>query len=305
VQILLHALDPRTEPTSNTINAGPGGEFTLRGVAPGEYAIYAQTLPSSRAETAPASPAGAALPRARISAFERLHGRTVINVDGPNPPPVVVALRPGRSISGRVVQDFLRPPAAGAGRPATTISITSSPLPAGLPAFNTSPQVQVGADGTFTLPGIRPGRYFLRASGPGVVRSVMWNGVDTLDFPLEVTADADVVDVEITLTDRVSEVSGAITDANGKLPHDATIVAASTDPRHWTLGTRRVVTAQPGPDGRYTIRGLPPGDYRVAAVTDFDLEQRLNPAFLQQIGASGAAVTVVLGGRTTADVRLK
>lgn len=305
VQVLLHTLDPGEEPTTNTLTVGPTGEFTLRGVSPGQYAIYAQTLPSQRTEVAVNAPAQVAGPRARVAAFDRLHGRTVITVDGPNPPPVSVALRPGRSISGRVVHDFLRPPAGAAARTATTISITPAPVPAGLPAFNTSPQVQVDADGKFTLPGIRPGRYFLRASGPGTVRSVTWNGLDTLDFPLEVTADLDVIDVEITLTDRISEVTGAVTDSAGKPLYEATVVAAATDNRYWTLGTRRVVTAQPGPDGRYTIRGLPPGDYRVAVVTDYEIEQRLNPAFLQQVMAGGSAVTVSLGGRHTQDLRLK
>jgi hypothetical protein len=305
VQVLLHTLDPGEEPTTETVRVGPTGEFTIAGVAPGQYAVYAQTLPDPRAEgpVATSGPQIVNVPRARVASFDRLHGRSVITVDSPNPPPVTVTLRPGRSISGRVVRDFATPPTGPAARAVTTISITPSPVPAGLPAFNTSPQVQADADGRFTLPGIRPGRYFLRASGPGTVRSVMWNGVDTLDAPLEVTADTDVVDVEITLGDRTSIVTGAVTDATGKPLYEATIVAASTDSRFWTLGTRRVVTAQPGPDSRYTIGNLPPGDYYVAVVTDFEIEQRLDPAFLRQLASIGSRVTVTLGGRHTQDLK--
>jgi uncharacterized protein (DUF2141 family) len=307
VQVLLHTVEPGEEPTSLTAAVDPNGEFTLPSVAPGQYTVYAQTLPGSPSDRTVVTNGAVqtAIPAARVAAFDRLHGRTTITVDGPNTAPVVVALRPGRSISGRVVRDLANPPTGAAARAVTRISITPSPVPAGLPAFNTSPQVDVDADGLFVLPGIRPGRYFLRASGPGTVRSVMWNGVETLDFPLEVTAESDIVEVVMTLTDKLSDLSGAVTDTAGRPVYEATVIAVATDSRYWTLGTRRVVTSQPAADGRYTFRGLPPGEYRLAVVTDFELENRLDPVYLRQLFAISTTVTVGEGGTVRQDLKLR
>src|SRR6185436_10719551 len=110
------------------------------------------------------------------------------------------------------------------------------------------------------------------------------------DFPLEVTADADVSGVVITLTDRVSELSGTVTDAAGKPGFGSTVIAVSTDRRHWVTGSRRVATSGLTADGRYTFRGLPPGEYRVAAVVDFDSGSQFDVNVLQQI--AGASTTV-------------
>jgi hypothetical protein len=295
VQVLLHNTDPAEEPTSQTITVEPDGQFVLKGVPPGHYTVYAQTLPAGEAV-----PSGN-VQAVRTSSFERLHGSAPVIVTGPDTPPVVVTLRPGRAISGRLVLDLTQPPAS---RAATTISITPAPQPAGLPAFNTSPQIQVDADGNFTLPGIRPGRYFLRASGPGLVRSVMLNGVDTLDFPLEVSADEDVSGVVITLTDKQSELSGVVTDAAGKPNYECTVIVLSIDSRLWNPGSRRVMTTQPGADGRYSFRGLPAGDYRVAVVSEFDPASRFDSSYLLQLTGASVPVTITEGGTRTLVLRL-
>jgi hypothetical protein len=298
VQVLLHNTDPAEEPTSLTARAGPDGSFALGPVPPGQYTVFAQTLPSET-DGRPV-----VVPLVRSASFDRRHGRTSLTVEGGDPDPIAIVLRPGRSISGRVVLDL--PPAARATgqRAPITISIVPAPQPAGWPAFNTSPQAQVDSDGMFTLPGIRPGRYFLRAAGPGLVKSVMWNGTDTLDVPLEVTADDDVGDVVITLTDRSSSLAGLVSDRAGDPVYDCTVIVVSTDARFWFPGSRRVAITEPSPDGRYAFSGLPAGEYRVAAVAGFDPARRFDPLFLQQLAATSVTITITDNGRHTQALRL-
>lgn len=302
VQVLLHNTDPAEEPTSTTMMANADGSFELDRIAPGQYIVYAQTLPSADERNVMFD--GPPVLGVRLASFARLHGRTAVAVEGPDAPPIAIALMPGRSISGRVVLDFARRPAPGRGN-GTTISIVPAPQPAGLPAFNTSPQAQVDADGHFMLPGIRPGRYFLRASGPGVVTSVELNGLDTLDFPLEVTTDADIAGVVITLTDRVTEISGSVVDASGGAAYDATVLAIATDSRYWFPGSRRVATTRPGPGGHYALVGLPPGDYRLVAIADYDPATQFDGAFLQRVSAGGINISVTAGGRQSQNLRVR
>ena len=308
VQVLLHNPDGNEPLTALTAMVGASGDFALRNIAPGQYHVYAQTLPQTQAMQPQTTVVnGRAMitvaPSVRTTSFDRLHGRTEVIVDGKDTPPISIVLRPGRSISGRVALDFAQPPTGAAARTPTTISIQPAPQAGGYPAFNTSPTVQVDPDGTFTLPGIRPGRYFLRASGPGTVRSVMWSGLDTLDFPLEVDTEHDVANVVITLTDKLSELSGTVTDSVGKAGYDFTVIAMPVDNRLWIPGSRRVRAARANAEGQYTFRGLPPGEYRLAPMIDFDPATQYDFPQLQQLSRSGVPVTIVGAGKTVQNLR--
>jgi len=305
VQVLLHNPDGSEPPTSLTTMVGPSGEFTLNNVAPGQYMVYAQTLPTAVPQApGPANgPVITSVAEVRTAAFNRLHGRTAVTVDGADTPPISITLLPGRAIAGRVTFDFAQPPSASAARTVTMISIQPAPQAGGWPTFNTSPTVRVDADGNFVLSGIRPGRFFLRASGPGAVRSVMWNGLDTLDFPLEVGTDQDVSNVVITLTDKLSELSGGVTDSAGRPGYDFTVIAMPVESRFWIPGSRRVATARTDAAGRYIFRGLPAGDYRLATLVDFDPATQYDFAQLQQLAGSGVSITIVGTGKHVMNLK--
>ncbi len=303
VQVLLQNTDASAEPTTMTTNASATGEFVLPGVQPGSYMVYAQTLPGQPQPVMVngqriVTPSGGDV---RTTNFARLHGRTPVIVEGERPSAIVITLMPGRPIAGHVTYDLRQPPTRGT---STTISIAPIPQNPQLPAFNTSPQTDVDSDGNFTLPGIRPGRYILRASGPGLLKSVMWSGQDTLDVGLEVTADTDVSGVELTMTDRPSTLSGTITTADGKPATDTTIVVAPTNSGLWRNGSRRIATTRPTTDGRYVIRGLPAGEYYLAAVTDVEAGEQFDPEFLRALVGAAVTVTMTDGGTTTQGLRV-
>ena len=62
---------------------------------------------------------------------------------------------------------------------------------------------------------------------------------------------------------------------------------------------------QPSPDGRYTIRGLPPGDYLIAAVDAVEAGQQFDPGFLAQIEADAVSAKVTAGTSTTVELRIR
>jgi hypothetical protein len=79
----------------------------------------------------------------------------------------------------------------------------------------------------------------------------------------------------------------------------------STTPSHWRPQARRVhAPTRPGSDGRYRITGLPPGEYYLAAISDFDPNEYATPAFLEQVVPGAIKITIGEGEKKTQDVRL-
>jgi protocatechuate 3,4-dioxygenase beta subunit len=302
VQVALLSEDPVTGGNTMSTRINADGRFTFRGVAPGRYTVLAQTVAAPRPpmQFAPGMPPPTPAPPPVLADTERLWGKTEISVDGPSPQSVSLALQPGKSISGIVQFEMERPPDLTRARTMVTLGVAPAPQTM---SVGPAPTAAIGPDGRFTLNGIMPGRYILRASG-GLMKSSIVNGQDTLDFPLEFTGERDLGGAVITVTDRASELSGVITDGAGKPAVDFTIVVAPSDPRFWVPGGRRILITRPDTGGRYTFRSLPPGDYMVAAVTDMEQGGQFDPEFLKAIAGASVRVIVHESAKVSQDLRV-
>ena len=69
------------------------------------------------------------------------------------------------------------------------------------------------------------------------------------------------------------------------------------------MASRRVQTAAPGRDGRYTFRGLPAGDYIVAAA-DWAVADFSDGTVLTKITPAGARITLGDGESRTQELRV-
>jgi hypothetical protein len=56
---------------------------------------------------------------------------------------------------------------------------------------------------------------------------------------------------------------------------------------------------------RYILRGLPPGEYRIAVVDSIEAGQQFDPGFLAQIEADALPVRVTAGDSTKAELRIR
>jgi hypothetical protein len=298
VQVSLLSDDPTLQGFSGS-GVGPDGTFVLRDVAPGTYTVLAQTMPAPmQMPFRVGGPGSAPAPRPELTEEQKLWGRAVILVAGEPSLPVELVMQPGKSISGVVQFETANPPDLTRQR----LNVTLSPAPGQtVPMFGPPASATVGPDGRFTITGVTPGRYVLR--GPGNLKSAVVLGRDSLDFPFEVTGDRDITDAVLTVTDKVTGLSGSVMDPTGKPLYDATVIAAAADPQYWTPGSRRIVTSRPGPEGRYTFRNLPPGDYYLAVVTDLDPGGQFDPELLKTL-ASGVRVTLTEGGKLSQDLRV-
>lgn len=300
------------------------GSFSFPNQSPGQYRLVAKGAGGSGAGGGGAGGGGAA----QAETFVRMVGRggdiVTPQVDfGPQARPgapsmwatadvsvagvditgIGLTLQPGASMPGKIVFK-----GAGAA-PADLTKIRVSMLAASASEFGlTTMNVAANADGTFKVEGLGPGKYRVTSNGaaaPWFLKSALVDGVDVLDDSLEVKAGADVSEMTLVFADRPTEVSGKLIDATGAPASGYSMIAFSTNKATWTIqGARRTKSARPATDGKYVISGLPPGEYFLAAVTDFDQTDLTDAAFLEEIAAGALKITIGEGEKKIQDLRL-
>jgi len=306
------------------------GTFVMTGVQPGAYVLNVRAAPpapaGARAGAASASPEAAMMAglmaglagggMGAAGGTMSLWAREPVQVDGLPVGPLGLQLREGLSVSGTVVFEGDQAPAAESVR----VTLSEPQANTGMPdiaMLRMNPSVgQTTAEGAFTVNGVVPGRYQLTVMMPGLrltptepgegwmIKSLRLGDRDLADDGVDLNDGASLSGLVLTLTNRPSELSGRVLDAQSQPFSAFPLVVFSADRAHWGVGSRRVQTVQPATDGSYVIAGLPAGAYYLAAVTNVDTRELASAVFLESLIASSLSVTLSDGERKTQDVRL-
>jgi hypothetical protein len=324
----VHLMPAETEsPTDIEVAATAtdrAGNFTMLGVAPGNYLLKVSQIPrpasapttatiiqmntggggmtmfgSSTSDGTAAAPPPVPTDPTLWAAIPMPVGRT--DVSG-----VAIALRTGVRVSGHVEFEGSKDKPSGDALTRISILMDSadgefrSPGPAVTPG-------RVQASGQFNTPGFPGGRYLLRVGGVAgwSLKSAMYQGRDISDMPIDLDS-ADIAGVVITFTDQPNEISGTVQGAGGGDP-DASVIAFPTDAAAWTgngLTPRRLRLSRAGPTGSYKLTGLPAGTYYLVAVPDEFTSDWQDAKFLASLAAGATQVTLDDGQKKIQDVRL-
>jgi hypothetical protein len=136
------------------------------------------------------------------------------------------------------------------------------------------------------------------------VKSATRAGQDLVDRAFELPTGG-LADIVVTLTNRVSVLSGIARDASGAAAPSATVIAFPADRSLWAsaaMASGRTQAAAPSRTGRYELRGLPPGEYWVAAVEAFDAD--VSDAVFVSLAQSASRVTIGEGTTHSLDLRV-
>jgi hypothetical protein len=134
------------------------------------------------------------------------------------------------------------------------------------------------------------------------MKRVRREGVDVTDTPLDFATDVDGLEIE--LTQRLTTVSGGVADDRGGVVLDATVIAFADDPGKWGPHSRFIESARPDQQGRFTIRGLPPGRYVAVAVEYVEPGDERDPDVLEAWRERGTPFTLSEGETHVLDLRL-
>jgi hypothetical protein len=265
------------------------GAFEFPNVPPGQYIVQAKRGRRNRST-------------------EGEFGALPVSVDGADVTNLVLQMSPGSSISGRftfVTPDRTKTPSPGA--------IELSPIPVD---FDQAPQAafasaEIHDDWRFEMAGVSGPRrlQLVRAPAGWALKEIRVNGIDATDRPLAFgRPNQSLSDVEVVLTDRVSELAGTIADDHGSVVPGARLIVFATDRSRWYQASRFMRVATTGGDGAFSIAGLPFGSYYVVALASApagDEDGWQDPQVLESLVPRASSVTVRDGEKQTLGIRLR
>jgi hypothetical protein len=238
----------------------PDGTFSVAGVSPGEYAISIQTGFDGSGDD-------------RESAY------VPITISGVDVTDLTIGLTRGSRVSGQIT--FETQPPSDKRLSAFTMWV-HSPDPNMLmmggsitPRDDATFETRLPMSPAIVASGRMPDGWSLK--------SVLQGGVDVTDTGIQFRPGEDVDNVQIVLTSRSTVVSGQVADSKGLPSKDYSVVLFADDSTRWVPMSRYIRTERPDQQGRFLVKGLPPGHYLAAAVDSVENGQESDPEFLEQL----------------------
>ena len=121
--------------------------------------------------------------------------------------------------------------------------------------------------------------------------------------------------LQIVLTDRLTDVNGIVTDEHNRPLTDYALVVFPTDQTRWGRTNRYTRMTRPDQNGRFDIKGLPPGEYYAVAVASLEEGADSDPDVLQQLVSRSTkfslregeskTLNLVAGGLKGDELRMK
>ncbi len=257
----------------------PDGTFAISNVTPGRYTIVARV------------DSGTGEPKVAIQS---------LLVSGEE---VMVALTPvpGVDVSGTITLE-----AGGSNVPASLsgFRVTLNALePVGAAGRGGRPS-ELTPEGRFTLGGVFPGRYSVRANGPQgwMMKTVYLDGRDVTDQAIDVKGEP-IGGLNVIFTDKIPSLGGVVRDRRNLPVEGLTVIAFPQDDRLWQPLSRQIATARTDATGAYRFGILPAGDYFVVAVDDVEQGEWFDPAFLEQVRDAAVKLTIGDGEQRTQDLK--
>ena len=311
-----HALVTLSGAASDTMITDVDGAFVFADLRPGHYHVVASKPGFAEAEF------GARLGRDIGTPIAVAAGQQVTSLQ--------VRLPRGAVITGTVI--------GRNGEPAPAMTVTALRLDRSLigsaRALTTIGRAMSNIDGVFRLYGLPDGDFVVMAR-PDAPTDDAAGYAPTFYPSVAAAADAPLVSVkrgeeqsgiDITLrassragdapaatpaptVSRVAEgetggVHGNITDAAGAPSLDYIVVVFSADRAQWKAPERVTRVTPPDTNGAWAVEGLPAGDYRVAAITDWMSYSRVTAELLNQLMTASAAITIIAGETATISLRV-
>jgi 5-hydroxyisourate hydrolase-like protein (transthyretin family) len=273
----------------------PDGTFEISNITPGSYMLEAQTMAPVRTPGPELSNMTTAERDAYFKTMQaeqqaRPKGSVNVNVANADLDDVVIMIGATSSVSGKLRSGDGTANSGGFKTMRVLLRNTSDAGSAGSPSISDG---EVKDDGTFEMKGIAPGEYRLLIAGMpegSYLKDARLGQSDALNGPLRFPADSDKLDILIGLD------AGQI---EGIAAQGATVVLIPAVNRSRTQ-LFRPVTADT--NGRFSIRDVIPGDYRLAAWAALEPFAFFDPELLNRADQNGLRIRVTASSKQNVNV---
>jgi len=299
---------------------GEAGDFTLIGVPAGQYTLKIVRVPRA-ASNPPATittiqaggstivssvSGGPGATQPPISDDPTLFGEATVAVADRDVNDVVVTLQRGARLTGRFEFDGAAEKPAGAALTRIPIILDRADASVTL-GSNFVPPGRADESGVFKTYGMPPGKYLVRAGAPSgwTLRSITSEGRDLADTPIDLRI-TDLTNVVVTFTDRPTKLSGIVRGTDGNADTGALVIVFPADSSGWSdygFNPRRVRNIRPSKNGSYSLTGLPPGEYYVAAIHEEDVADWRDPQVLEDLSRGASQIRLTEGDARVQDLK--
>lgn len=240
-------------------DSGPDGRFTIQNVPPGPYKLTAMVMPIGPAPAPPTSGNfGVNTEAAREEMLNRMPETAAIPlvVSGDEVSGITLVTRRGARLRGRWVLDTGVTAKLPTGLRATTRSLGPGTM-----------TISGGNGDEFQVAGMSgPTRLEVEGVPDGwAVKAILLDGEDVTDKSFDLSNSTGAV--RIVMTNRLTSLSGTI-QSNAEI-RDHSVIVFPDDAKTWTFPSRFVRTIRADRDGRFLMKGLPPGDRYLAVAIDY------------------------------------
>ncbi len=264
------------------------GTFAVSGIAPGEHSIDVR-------------------PQVRSGESGAEYASVPIVVSGSDISGLRIVTGKSASISGRVLFEGTASRDGGPTPPrvmAMPVDSSSRPIffPIGADPLSNG---ALDENGNFQL-GAASGRIFLNVLAPPtwVIKSITLDGNDITDEPLELTGKQSVAGLVIRMTDKLTQISGRVSDGRGQLLRDYVVVIQPAEAKEPIIASRWIRTARPDTNGRFETRGMRPGRYVATAIETIEQGRQFAPEFQEQLRRGARDFSVREGENVALDLTL-
>jgi len=225
----------------------------------------------------------------------RFAGRVPIEVGAADVQGIRVTLGPSTSLSGHVRVE---------GTPGAKVEGLRVMLrPRDNTPFFGGGQASVNADGSFLMENLIEGVYLVSAGRMPedfYVKAARLGNDDVLEAGVNVTPGP-LPALDVVLSPAGGRVEGLVLDSEG-LPIAGTVVLVPEPRRRHLLHLYK--SADTDPVGRFLLRGVAPGDYKVFAWEEVEPGAYQDPDFLQPVESRGVAVRVTESSAQGVEVKV-